>query len=99
MAKTENFILQGLSGILGKALMFRQFRGKTIVCKSPKKRKLPPTEGQVTCRNKFQEAVRYAQGVLKDPEQRAVYEAMSKVKNGSVSVYNAAITAYMNDAI
>ena len=99
MARTENFILKGLSGLLGKSLMFRQFRGKTIVCKSPTKSRVPPTEEQTACRNKVQEAVRYAQKVLKDPEQRAIYEAMSKVKKGKVSVYNAAITAYMNDAI
>ena len=97
MARSRNVILNGLSGMIGKTFVFRKVKGQTVVCKAPSKSRVQASEAQLGCRTKFKEAVRYAQLVLKDPQLRASYEVLPKVKKGTSSVYHAAITAYLNN--
>ncbi|GJH40449.1 hypothetical protein RCZ04_09990 [Capnocytophaga sp. HP1101] len=99
MARSRNVILNGLSGMIGKTFVFRKFKGQTVVSKAPSKSRVPASEAQLGCRSKFQEAVRYAQLVLKNPQLRASYETLPKVKNGNTSVYHAAITAFLNNTM
>jgi hypothetical protein len=81
MAKVaDNILLKGFSGTIGKSLTFRQIGGQTFVSKYQKAPTGEPTEKAVAARTKFGEATAYARGVVKDPEQKALYQA--KVTGG-----------------
>ena len=70
----KNILLRGLSGSIGKTLVFRQCNGNTIVAQHPAKRKKAPTEGQRRQQERFRDAVAYARWVLEDADRRLVFE-------------------------
>lgn len=90
----DNMVMQGVSGKVGKMIVFRQRLGKTIVAKAPQ-RTAPLTANQVAHTNKFKAAAAYAKTVLADPLQRERYSAEAK-RRGVFSTYNMAISDYMN---
>ncbi len=90
MAKSEdNVFVEGLRGSVGKRMVFRNVAGKTVVSK---RRKINPdyvpTEGQVSVRERFSDAILYAKSALVDPQTKAAYEAAAKP---GLSAYNVAI--------
>lgn len=89
MAKSiNNIITHGLSGKVGDILIFSQRNGKTIVSKVPQKSN-KVTEKQATQRQKFQEAVIYSKGILKDPVAKLEYEVEAKdrgIQTNSVAI-------------
>jgi hypothetical protein len=76
MAKQErNVVTYGLSGKVGDLLVFRQVKGQTIVSKAPKvSTKL--SEKQEAHRERFRQAVIYAQAATVEPGSKEVYDAI-----------------------
>ena len=71
MANADNSIITGkLKGSLGKQLVFREWAGKTVVAKAPKRRTGEPTTQQLERQEKFQIASKYAKAILKSADQR-----------------------------
>ena len=71
---TNNPLLKGIRGMLGKILVFREVRGKVVVSNRPKKRKTP-TPHQLKTKEKFMRGVHYAKAQMKDPQAKALYTA------------------------
>lgn len=88
----QNFMLKGLKGTLGKSVVFKQYRGRTIVCAYPEKKHVKPTLWQKQNNERFKRAVAYAKAILADPKKSAAYA--KKVKKGE-RVYHYAIREYM----
>ena len=89
----KNIIIEGLSGKLGKMLVFRQRGGKTIVAATPRKTDKAPSEAQEIRREKFRQAVAYAQSVLENPSLKTLYAAKLHTHQ---SVYHAALSDYLH---
>lgn len=92
MAKTRNALLDQTSGAVGKQLVFRVRNGKTFVSRYPDMSKVKPSEKQLAEKDRFGDAVRYAQNIIGDPEKKAAY----KVEKGK-SVYHTAIRDYLRE--
>ncbi len=92
-----NPIVNGFSGMLGKTLVFKNLRGKTILTTKPK----PPTTQsaqQRANRSKFRDASMWAKATLLiDPEMKAYYQKKAK-KLKLPNAYTAAIADYMRSA-
>lgn len=73
-------------------LVFSQRNGKTIVSKVPQKSN-KVTDKQIAHRQKFQEAVIYSKGVLKDPTAKLEYEA--EAKDRSIQTNSVAIADFL----
>jgi hypothetical protein len=91
----KNLATQGLSGMLGDTLVFRNVGGKTVVSSAPKFSNHEPSEKQKTNQKRFQKAVLYAKSQMNDPVAKAVYEEKSK-EQGQPNAYNIAIADFFN---
>ncbi len=87
-----NNILEGLSGSLGKQIVFKQYATGAVVSKMPDMSKVKPSAKQLEAKSKFSEAVNYARKILANPELKAAYQ--KKLRKGQ-TVYNFAIAEYM----
>jgi hypothetical protein len=94
MARSINNILtKGLSGMVGKQLVFRTWNGKTFISVAPKKpKKQSPLQKEN--RSKFKMATVFAKSMMKDPVKKAEYKEIAK-KLKLPNAYTAAITEYM----
>jgi hypothetical protein len=91
MAKTgNNYVTYGMSGAIGKELLFRTIKGKTYACKIPDMSNIIPSKNQTRKREKFGRAVKFAQSIMNDPEKAAAYE-----KKPGQRLYHTIITDYM----
>ena len=73
MAKSKNnIVIAGLSGGVGKQLVFKQVNGRTIVTKFPnyKVSKTPKQEAHL---QKFAKATVYAKNALENPTLKKAY--------------------------
>lgn len=86
-----NALFKELKGALGKQIVIKQYRGKTVVTAYPVHVKRKPTPLQKLYRDDFAAGVKYAQVILKDKAKKKIYE--KKVKSGQ-SVYHYAIAEY-----
>jgi len=86
----DNLIMHGTSGHVGKQLVFKNCKGKTIVTKFPDMSGVVPSENQLREKSRFGDAVRFAQGIIGDPARKAAYKAAE-----GRSVYHTAITDYL----
>ncbi len=86
-------IFKELKGALGKQIVIKQYKDKTVITAypSPSKQKKKPTKLQSIYRDDFAKGVQYAQAILRDPAKKKAYE--KKVRPGQ-SVYNYAIAEY-----
>lgn len=89
MSKT---LLGNISGGLGRQLVFKQYKDKTVVTLYPDMSKVKPSAKQKEGRNVFAEAVAYAKGINNDPVKKAEYQ--KKVKAGK-KVYHFAMKEYL----
>jgi hypothetical protein len=97
MAKVkDNILLQGFSGTIGKSLTFRQIGGQTFVSNYQKPPTGEPTEKAVAARTKFGEATAYARRVVKDPVQKALYQARVQ---GAQRAFNIAVMDAMQPPV
>jgi hypothetical protein len=93
MAKLpKGSFMEHVSGQLGKQLVFKKYKDKTVVTKMPDMSRVKPTPLQLHYKKEFKEAVAYARSINKDPEKKRAYA--SKLKPGK-SVFNACIKEYM----
>jgi hypothetical protein len=94
MAESKNnYVMFGMSGKLGKLLVFRQRAGKTFAMAVPT-RTSAFTEEQLEIQSKFKEAAAWARGILKDPENRKFYSSLA---TGGQSAFNMAIADWFTD--
>lgn len=97
MATATNLLIQGLSGMLGKTLVFKTIRGKTYVSSAPRKPdKRKETVAQRNTRTTFQQATTWAKTTLLNPAQKEYYHQQAKAL-GLPNAYTAAITEYMRN--
>ena len=85
----DNIQAKGFSGTIGRQLTFRQIGGKTFVSKYQKAPTVPATEKKMAAQSKFGVATAYARNAIKDPEIKAMYQAMVK---GGQRAFNIAMT-------
>lgn len=88
MANSNNSVITGkLRGTLGKELVFREWEGKTVVAKAPKKRTGPATSKQLVIQENFMLAAKYAAAVMKGTDQgiRDAYSAALKPRQNLFS--------------
>jgi hypothetical protein len=86
-----NPTVDGYRGSIGR-LVFKRYKGRTIVAKKPVRTKEPGPE-ELARREHFQEAVAYAKSVMADPAARAVYEPIALQRDRSV--YMVALRDYL----
>ncbi len=99
MASSNNSIITGkLTGSIGKELVFREWKGKTIVAKAPKKRTGDPTPAQAETQEKFFMASRYAKAILSnaDPALAAAYSAALRPRQ---NLYSRALADFMSSPV
>ena len=77
MANSNNSVITGkLRGALGKELVFREWEGKTVVAKAPKRRQGGGTPAQAEIKDKFLLASIYGKAVVERSgpgHQRRIY--------------------------
>jgi hypothetical protein len=88
----NNPIMKGARGMLGGVVVYRQFRGMTIMSNRPKKSKVI-TPHQQAIKSRFLLAVEYAKKQIADPELKAKYEPDPGSK--FTSAYVAALADYL----
>ena len=88
----NNLITKGLSGQLGKALVFRKVGDRTIVATAPSTN-ADPTEPQKLQRERFKRAAIFAKAQLQDPAVKALYELEAR-RRGQPNAYNVAISDF-----
>jgi hypothetical protein len=89
----SNLLIDGLSGMLGRSLVFKNLRGKTIVTHAPAAPKKQSDQQKIN-RGKFREASMWAKEVLLDPQAKAYYQLKAR-KLKLPNAYTAAITDFM----
>lgn len=89
----NNIITQGVSGMLGDQIVFRQIKGKTIISVKPKQPE-KYSEKQLEAKRKFQSAVIYGKSATADPIKKAEYETGKGEKFSSA--YLVAVADYLN---
>lgn len=99
MAHANNSIIVGkLQGGLGKELVFRDWEGKTVVAKAPKKRKGGPTSAQAETIDRFQDASIYATGITKG-DNEDLKEAYSAILKPRQNLYSRALEDFMKPPV
>src|SRR5512147_28899 len=86
-----NPTVDGYRGSIGR-LVFKKYRGKTIVAKKPVRTK-EPGAAELARRENFREAVAYAKSVLADPAARAFYQPIALQRD--ISVYALAMGDFL----
>lgn len=89
----DNIITEGLSGMLGDVVVFRQVRGRTIMANRPRKPQFQ-SDLQRENRHRFKVASAFAKQAMQDPEKKEYYRAKAR-KLGLPNAYTAALTDYM----
>jgi hypothetical protein len=92
MAEAKDILGKGLSGQIGKQLVFKKYANKTVVTKYPDMSNIKPSQAQVTKRERFAAAVKYAREINNDAVLKALY--LKKVAKGQ-SVYHFALSEYL----
>lgn len=92
MAYTTSTLASGLSGHIGKQLVFKRYAHKTVVTRYPDMSRVKPSAMQKEKRKVFAEAVAYAKAINNDPVRKAAY--LAKVPKGK-TVYQFALKEYL----
>ena len=92
MAIAKDIISQGLSGAIGKEVVFKIYDDKTVVTKYPNMKNIVPSAAQKTQRNKFREAHNYAKKINDNRVSKAAFAL--KIPAGR-SVYRWAVKEFM----
>jgi hypothetical protein len=89
----NNIVTQGVSGMLGDMLVFRQVNGRTIIATKPKQSD-KKSEKQLEHQKKFQSAVFYGKTATANPVLKAEYE--TGVNEKFNSAYQVAVADFLN---
>lgn len=92
MARLSKSLLENIRGGIGKQLVFKQYKDKTVVTSYPDMSKVKPSEQQKKGRKLFAEAVAYAKAISRNAEQKAEYQKRVKPNE---SVYHYALKEYL----
>jgi hypothetical protein len=99
MAHADNSIITGkLRGALGKQMVFRDWQGKTVVGKMPKKSSISPTVEQAATREKFLVASRFAKAVLTAADQ-SLAQAYARALRPRQNIYSRAMEDFMSPPV
>lgn len=90
----DSLVVGKLRGSLGKELVFRDWDGKTVVAKSPKRKKTDPTANQLVVLNKFELASQYAIGVMNGTDQ-ALQQAYTDSQKKRQNLYSRIMQDYL----
>jgi hypothetical protein len=90
----KNIVTQGLSGKIGKQVVFKTRNDITFISVYPDRSKVVPSEKQLAEKSRFAEAVHYAKSVLADSVKKA--EVAARTPKGKL-VYHQAIKDYLNN--
>ena len=93
MASNSNILLKGVSGQLGKEIVIKKYGKKSVITKYPDMSKVQPSALQRKGRNKFAEAVAYAQNIIRNRELKEAYKL--KLPKKVKSIYHYAIKEYL----
>ena len=95
MAHSDNSaLIRKLRGMLGKELVFREWAGKTVVSKAPKRRNKKSTPDQAKTRINFKFASRYANAVIKSADQ-SLAEAYALLLRPRQNVHSRALQDFI----
>ena len=89
----SNLFTEGLSGSVGKQIVFRQRGGDTVVSKSPVFLEREPSEAQKAQQIRFQQAVIYGKAAIAVPATKEAYDA--EAKRGQ-SAFNVAFADFLS---
>ena len=92
MAIAKDIISQGLSGAIGKELVFKRYADKTVVTKYPNMQNVVPSAAQKIQRIRFKEAHNYAKNINDNPASKTAFAL--QIPAGK-SVYRWAVKEYM----
>ena len=99
MAHSNNSIITGkLQGTLGKELVFREWEGKTVVAKAPKRREGKPSPAQAETQEKFLVASRYARAIINSAD-KSMAEAYATALRPRQNVYSRALEDCMSPPV
>ena len=84
--------MTGARGMLGNVVVYRQFRGQTLLCNRPEKRNTI-TPHQQRMKTRFLAAVAFAKKQIADPVTKALYQPGPESK--FTSAYAAALADYL----
>ena len=90
---SSSILLHTIRGAIGKQIVVKQYRGKTVITAYPDMSNIKPSKLQKLKRKKFASAIAYAQLIVHDPVKKAAYA--KKLKKGA-RVYNAAIKEFLS---
>lgn len=92
---TNNMFTQGLTGTIGGDMVFRTFRGKTVVSIKPSQGgPVKESASQRANRDRFRQATVYAKAAMADAQKKSYYQRRAR-KLKLPNAYTAAITDYM----
>jgi hypothetical protein len=86
-----NALFKELKGALGKQIVIKQYKNKTVVTAYPSSGNNKPSRLQSLYQKDFAKAVKYAQAIINDPVKKKAYA--KKIKTGQ-TVYHFAIAEY-----
>ncbi|MBN8706959.1 MAG: hypothetical protein LCH54_13040 [Bacteroidetes bacterium] len=89
----DNIITTGLSGKLGKQLIFKQSGRETVLALAPKTWPSRTSPDQIQKQNRFREAVAFAKSVLSDPVSLKKYEDLAGENR---TAYHAALSDFLS---
>jgi hypothetical protein len=92
MATTDNILLNGAKGNIGKTIVVKKYGDKTVLSKYPDMSRVKYNENQKHEQSRFAEAVAYARSIINDPAKKAAYQ--KNLPEGK-RVYNAALQEYL----
>ncbi|OIQ92864.1 hypothetical protein GALL_251590 [mine drainage metagenome] len=93
MAKYNGFISFGqLKKAIGKQVAVKQYAHAIVITKFPDMRHVKPSKEQKAKRQKFKEAVAYAQNIVNNPQLKTAYLQKLKPKQ---TVYHFALKEYL----
>ena len=75
---TTDELIKNYSGLLGNLVVVKSRKGKSFITMPVAKVKKAPTEGQITVRQNFIKAARYAKKALLNPDMLAAYTARAR---------------------
>src|SRR5690348_1206064 len=91
MAHSNNSVITGkFQGSLGKELVFREWDGKTVVAKAPKRKNKDFTARQLEVQEKFLMATRYAKSVMENAD-KSLFDAYAAALRPRQNVYSRAL--------
>lgn len=86
----DNYVMQGISGRVGKLFVNKIINGKTFVTKYPDRSNINYTKEQIQSREIFARAAKFASEIVNDPVKKAAYP-----RRGRISIYHCALTDFL----